>query len=353
MREFTYTSRASRIVFGVGTLSSLQYELSLHSSSKPLILTTPEQRSMGELIAKQLSGLDANVCAMATMHTPTEVTDKALDFLHANRSDSLISVGGGSTVGLGKALALRTGLAQIAVPTTYAGSEVTPILGETSGGIKKTIRTDAVLPETVIYDVNLTLTLPQKISAASGINAIAHAAEALYAKDVNPIVSLMAEEGIRSLYQSLPDIASDLKNIDARSKALYGAWLCGTCLGAVSMGLHHKLCHVLGGAFDLPHAETHAVVLPHALSFNAPAVPQVMARIAQAINVTFEPGLAMFKLLKKTSLPVSLEELGMPKEGIKHAVDLVMRDAYSNPRPLDTTAVHKLITNAFYGKTPE
>jgi alcohol dehydrogenase class IV len=182
-------------------------------------------------------------------------------------------VGGGSTTGLGKAIALATGLDQIVVPTTYAGSEMTPILGQTERGVKTTQRSPAILPEVVIYDVDLTLTLPPALTATSGLNAIAHAVEALYAQDRNPIVSLMAEEGIAALARSLPVLVDAASDLAARSDALYGAWLCGACLGAVGMALHHKLCHTLGGSFDLPHAETHAVVLPHAVAYNSAAAP--------------------------------------------------------------------------------
>ena len=186
------------------------------------------------------------------MHTPVDATEKALAVVRERAADALVAVGGGSTTGLGKAIALRTDLPQIVLPTTYAGSEMTPILGETSGGAKTTQRSPKVLPEVVIYDVDLTLGLPPAVSATSGMNAIAHAVEALYAKDRNPVISMMAEEGISALARSLPRISADPHDREARSGALYGAWLCGTCLGAVGMALHHKLCHVLGGMFDLP-----------------------------------------------------------------------------------------------------
>ena len=171
------------------------------------------------------------------------------------------------------------------IPTTYAGSEMTPILGETEAGAKKTQTTSKVLPEAVIYDVELTLSLPPRLSAASGMNAMAHAVEALYARDGNPVVSLMAEEGLRALAASLPTIVRDPSDVAAREGAQYGAWLCGMCLGAVGMALHHKLCHVLGGTFDLPHAETHAIVLPHAAAYNSAAAPEAMTRVARALGV--------------------------------------------------------------------
>jgi maleylacetate reductase len=212
------------------------------------------------------------------MHTPVDVTERVMTQLVSCEADCLVSLGGGSTIGLGKALALRTDLPQIVLPTTYAGSEATPVLGETQDGEKSTIRTMKVLPEVIIYDVELTYGLPPGLSLVSGINAIAQPVEALYARDANPIISSFAEQGIAALGLALPQIVSDPANRDARSDALFGAWACGSCLGAVGMSLHHMLCHVLGGTFGLPHAETHTVILPHAVAYNAHAAPVAARR---------------------------------------------------------------------------
>ena len=203
------------------------------------------------------------------MHTPIEITELGIAAVHETHADGLIAFGGGSTTGLAKAIALRTDLPQLILPTTYAGSEMTNALGETSEGKKTVIRSPKVQPECVIYDVDLTFTLPPRMSATSGMNAIAHAVEGLYAENSNPIVSLLALEAVRSLVEGLPAVVSQPQDRTARAQALYGAWLCGTVLGSVSMALHHKLCHVLGGSFGLPHADIHAVILPHAVSFNA------------------------------------------------------------------------------------
>jgi alcohol dehydrogenase class IV len=260
-------------------------------------------------------------------------------------------VGGGSTIGLGKALALRTDCVQVVLPTTYAGSEVTTILGETEHGVKTTQRTPKVLPEVVIYDVMLTLTLPPSLSAASGMNALAHAVEALYAKDANPMVSLFAQACIRALGESLPRVVADPASVDARTAAQYGGWLGGTCLGAVGMALHHKVCHVLGGAFDLPHAQTHAVLLPHVAAYNAPATPEAMQRVATALGAVDAAG-GLHALARSLRLPASLREIGMPAEGIERAVDLVMKDAYWNPRPLEREPIRAMITRAWRGEAP-
>jgi alcohol dehydrogenase class IV len=262
-----------------------------------------------------------------------------------------VAIGGGSTTGLGKAIARRTDLPQVAVPTSYAGSEMTPILGETQDGLKTTQSSPKVLPETVIYDVDLTITMPASLSATSGLNAIAHAAEALYARDHNPIISLMAEEGIRSLARALPKISAEGRDIAARTDALYGAWLCGCCLGAVGMALHHKLCHTLGGTFNLPHAETHAAVLPHALAYNASAAPQAMARIAQALGRK-DAATGLFELAGEVGVQRALRELGMREQDIDHAAGLAVTNPYWNPRPVEREAIRGLIARAWAGTAP-
>jgi maleylacetate reductase len=269
----------------------------------------------------------------------------------ARGADGVVAVGGGSTTGLAKAIALRSDLPQIVVPTTYAGSEMTPIIGETANGRKTTQRSLKVLPEVVIYDVDLTLTLPPGLSGTSGINAIAHAVEAFYAKDANPIISLMAEEGARALACALPKIASDPLDRAARSDALYGAFLCGACLGAVGMALHHKLCHTLGGTFDLPHAETHSIILPHALAYNAVAVPEALARIERALGGADAP-LRLYELARKVGAPRGLRDLGMPEAGISEAADLTMANPYWNPARLEREGIERLIRRAWEGLPP-
>jgi maleylacetate reductase len=287
MHPFVYEALPTRVVFGSGTFSQLRPEAERLGVRRVLVLSTPGRgEAQAREIATLLGDLAVGIHAGAVMHTPIEATERALQVVRELGADAVVAVGGGSTTGLGKAIALRTDLPQIVIPTTYAGSEMTPILGETRDGMKTTQRTPKVLPEVVIYDVDLTLGLPPAIAATSGMNAMAHAVEALYANDRNPVISLMAEEGIRSLARALPGIIDNPHDREARADALYGAWLCGACLGAVGMALHHKLCHVLGGAFDLPHAETHTIVLPHAAAYNAPAAPDAMERIARALGVT-------------------------------------------------------------------
>jgi maleylacetate reductase len=285
------------------------------------------------------------------MHTPVASTEHALARARERQADCTVALGGGSTAGLGKAIALRTDLPQIVVPTTYAGSEATPILGETEGGRKTTQRTLKVLPEVIVYDVDLTLSLPTALSVTSGMNAIAHAVEALYSPDANPVISLLAIEGIAALARALPTIVSQPADREARSDALYGAWACGVCLGSVGMALHHKLCHVLGGAFDLPHAETHTIVLPHAIAYNEAASAQALRRVAETLDST-SAAEGLFDLARRLNAPVALKDIGMPPDGIERAADLAVASPYPNPRPVDREGIRALLDDAFHGRRP-
>lgn len=349
--SFTFENLPCRVVFGSGTLSAAADELQRLGAKRALVLTTPQQEAQGRKLGLSLGPLFAGIFPGATMHTPVEVTERGLAAVKDCDADCVVSLGGGSTTGLGKALALRTGVNQLCIPTTYAGSEMTPILGETKDGLKTTVHSNDVLPETVIYDVNLTLSLPPGLAATSGINAIAHAVEALYARDRNPVISLMAEDGIRALARALPAIMVRSDDRDARSEALYGAWLCGVCLGAVGMALHHKLCHTIGGTFDLPHAETHTILLPHAMAYNAPAVPEAAARVARAIGAP-DAAQGLYDLARRLNAKLALRDIGMPQDGIDTAADLAVTNAYWNPRSLERDAIRDLIARAWSGESP-
>lgn len=347
---FVYTANPGRILFGHGTLAQLPEEVERLGLKKALVLSTPAQEQDARAISAHLGERSGGIFAGAVMHTPVTVTEEAMALVAKRSIDGVISVGGGSTTGLGKAIAFRTDLPQIVVPTTYAGSEMTPILGETAEGTKTTKSDPKILPEVVIYDVDLTMGLPRGLSGTSGVNAIAHAVEALYAKDRNPIISMMALEGIAALHDALPRIADDPSDKQARAAALYGAWLCGTCLGAVGMSLHHKLCHVLGGTFDLPHAETHTIVLPHALAYNAPAIPEAMDHLSRILGS--DPALALYNLTRRIQAPRGLRDLGMPETGIEEAARRALANPYWNPRPLEGEAITGLIARAWEGAPP-
>jgi alcohol dehydrogenase class IV len=351
MEAFEYQSNPSRIVFGSGTIQRIPDELKRLGFSKPLVLCTPQQTSQAKLVSDILGGKTAGTFTEATMHTPTDVTNKAVQFAKELECDSLISIGGGSTIGLAKAMSFRTGLYHLAIPTTYAGSEVTPILGETENGRKVTKSDPKILPGTVIYDVDLTMTLPVTLSSTSGINAIAHAVEALYARNGNPIINLLAQEGVSALAEALPEVKKDPQSKEARSKALYGAWLCGTCLGSVGMSLHHKLCHTLGGTFNLPHSETHTIVLPHALSYNAPKIPSAMASLAKAFpGCDGDPIKGLNTLLDTLEVKRDLKSFGMKEEDIARAVEIALSNPYWNPREIEKAPIQELIRRAWAGE---
>lgn len=350
-QAFVYEPSPARILFGAGRRAEAAAEVARLGCARPLIVTSPDQHARADDIATQFDSASASRFSDAAMHTPWHVTVRALDAVARGRADCVIALGGGSAIGLAKAIALQTDLPQIVLPTTYAGSEVTPIIGETRDGEKRTQRTPKVLPEVVIYDVELTATLPPAMSAASGLNAIAHAAEALYAADGNPVTALMAEEGITSLASALPEIMQAPSSIDARRIAQYGAWLCGTCLGAVSMGLHHKICHVLGGSFDLPHAQTHAIMIAHVAAYNADAAPVAMTRLARALKAR-DAWTGLYELARVLNVPLSLKEIGMPEDSIGLAIERITQNAYSNPRMPDARTLRVMLTRAWNGEPP-
>ncbi len=352
MKSFTYNGQPARVVFGVGSLQHLGREIEALGAKKALVLSTPEQRASAEMIADLLGARAAGVFDRAVMHVPIETAREAREVARRLGADCAVAIGGGSTTGLGKAIALDSGLPILAIPTTYAGSEMTTIYGITEAGMKKTGKDARVLPRAVIYDPELTLSLPVGMSITSGINAIAHAAEGLYAVDSNPIMDLMAKEGIAAMGRALPAIKKEAGDMQARSDALYGAWLCGTVLGNVGMALHHKLCHTLGGSFNLPHAETHTIVLPHALAYNAAAAPQAMRAIAEALGGS-SAAQAVFDLAKNNGAPVALKDIGMKEADLDKACDIAMQNQYPNPRPLERAAIRQLLQDAFEGARPE
>lgn len=349
---FTYQALPMRVAFGLGAMAKVGEELDRAGLSRAVVLCTPDQRGIAETVLSHLGERGAGIFDRARMHVPVETATAATDYARSIGADSYVAVGGGSSIGLGKAIALETGLPIIAIPTTYAGSEMTPIWGLTRDGRKQTGRDPAVLPISVIYDPTVTTTLPADISAASGLNAAAHAVEALYAPDGSPIVSLMAEEGVRAFMSSLPTVVADGDDLAARSIALYGAWLCGACLGATSMSLHHKLCHVLGGSLDLPHAQTHAVVLPYALAYNESHTPAARAALQRALNTAELPSVALWELAQQLPIPHSLADLGVRAEQLQAVIDQVLANPYANPAPVTQEGLQNLLDRALTGARP-
>lgn len=347
---FTYQGSAAHIVFGNEASADVGRWVEALGCRRALVLSTPHQAADGEALAERLGALSVGTFAEAAMHTPVEVTARAVARAAELGADCVVSLGGGSTTGLGKAMAYSTDIPQIVVPTTYAGSEVTPILGQTENGAKTTLRSPKVTPEVVIYDPQLTMGLPVGMSVTSGLNAIAHAAEGLYAADRNPITTMMAIDGMRAFKEALPAIMKDPRNGAAREKALYGAWLCGTVLGQLAMSLHHKICHTLGGSFDTPHAETHSVMLPHTIGFNAQAVPELMAPVSDIFGGT--PGQALYDFALSIGSPMALRDFGLTEADLDRATEIATKNPYSNPRPIDRASIRSLLQNAWSGDRP-
>lgn len=351
MHRFVYDQLPSRVIFGPGTIDQIGEQVKWLSAKRALVLSTPGQRKLADEAARRLGVATAGIYAEAVMHVPIETARAAREMARRIAADCLVAIGGGSTIGLGKAIAVDTKLPIIAVPTTYSGSEMTPIYGLTDAGVKRTNRDAKAQPRIVIYDPNLSLALPAKVSGPSGMNALAHCVEALYAEDANPITSLMAAEGIRALARALPVVVREPDNVEARGDALYGAWLAGAALGAVKMGLHHKLCHTLGGSFNLPHAEVHTVILPHATAYNRAAAPEAMRIIAAGLGAK-DAALGLHDLAKSLGAPTALRDIGMPEDGLDRAAQLATENPYYNPRPVEPAAIRQLLDDAYRGKRP-
>ena len=352
LSEFTARSAANRTRFKPGVRRELAQEIDLAGARRALLLTTPEQAALAGELAAICGDRIAGRFAGAVMHTPVEVSERAAAHAREIGADLLVAAGGGSTIGLAKAVALRTGLPQIAIPTTYAGSEATPILGQTENGMKTTLTDARVQPDVILYDAELVATLPPGMTVTSGLNAMAHAVEGLYARDRSPISTMMALEGVRAFHEGLPRVMQAPGDLQARGLTLYGAWLCGTVLGQVGMALHHKLCHTLGGTFGLPHAETHAVILPHAIAYNEAAVPDLLVPVARIFG-TDSAAAGIHDLAARLGAPLALRDLGLAQSDLDRAADLAAANPYWNPREIRRDPLRRLLQAAWNGDAPQ
>ena len=345
--RFTFEPHPARVRFGVGALELVAEESDRLGLTRVLLITSERLRPRVEQL------LGARVAATETavvMHVPLTRALEARAHAQDSGIDGIVAVGGGSAVGLAKAVALELPVPILAVPSTFAGSELTSVWGLTQDGLKRTGRDERVRPRVVLYDPALLRSLPPRLVGASGLNALAHAAEALYAQGSNPVVALLAEQSARLFGASLERAAAH--DEAALAAALQAAWLAGTCLDRAAMGLHHKLCHTLGGTFGLPHAELHALMLPHSLSFNLPAAPQARAALQRALGVPDVP-LALQALVRRLELPASLRELGLDEGALERAATLATQTPYDNPRPFSRMEVLQLLRGAFAGQLPE
>ena len=353
MINFIQESLSPRIIFGPGRLAQLRAEAECLGMKRLLVLSTPGRKQLAQQVAELLGELSVGIYAKSTLHVPGKVVSCLATHLGKLQIDGCVAVGGGSTIGLAKMASLKFNTPYLAIPTTFSGSEMTPIWGTTNNNIKTTGRDQIVLPRTVIYDPELSLSLPSRIAAASGMNAIAHCVEALYSDKHNPLASLLAREGIRILNATLTDLDSCQNQLEVRAAMLLGSYYAGMSLAASVMGIHHKICHVLGGSFNLSHSEVHAVILPYALAFNSRSIPEAVALIENALSCPKNGApQALFELNKQVGLPISLRALGMHPADLEKAAELIISGAYTNPRPINYKNISALLESAFFGLRP-
>jgi maleylacetate reductase len=347
MPSFDFTSEWSRVrvVAGPGAVAHLPAELDALSIRRALIVTTPGRARALPAVRVALGDRAAGICDLAALHVPIERVSQAVSEVDRTGPDAFIAVGGGSAIGLAKAIALERPRPIVAVPTTYSGSEMTSIWGVTEGDLKRTGRNALVAPRLVIYDAVLTVSLPVGASAASGMNAIAHAVEATYGPHAGPIALAAADAALRILARALPVIVTRPADLDARGLAFQGAHAAGVSLELAAMGLHHKICHVLGGTFGLPHAETHAALLPHVVAFTAPAAPEAMARIAGALGAA-SAAAGLRRLNEQLGLTATLGSLGLRPADVPRAAQLVASAPYANPRLASEEDIRCLLSEA-------
>jgi maleylacetate reductase len=353
VESFTYDAVPGRVVFGAGSRRSLADEARALGAERVLVVASGYEDQLAADVGDVLGDLVVGRFSDVVQHVPVVKANAAIELTRDLAADTVVTVGGGSATGFGKAIALEVDVRQIALPTTYAGSEMTQIYGLSDGGHKRTGKDPRVKPDVVVYDPELTVTLPPRIAGPSGMNALAHCVEALYGPGANPVISAIALEGMRALQRSLPAVCTSPDDLDARTDALYGAYLAGVALATGGTALHHKTCHVLGGMFDLNHGDMNAVVLGHAVAYTAPAIPELMERMGAAIGVAPDavPG-ALFDLAQAIGAPTSLAEIGMPEDGIDEAAARTVHEAAANVQPPELDGIRAMLRAAFHGHRP-
>ena len=351
MKDFVHVQLPGRIVFGAGSFSRVPAELEAMGASRVLVLADSMAKAEADRLRDDLGDRLVGRIDEIRAHVPGDDVAGARELAAVTAADALVTIGGGSATGLGKAVMLETELRFLAVPTTYAGSEMTPIFGITEGGVKRTGRDPRVKPRTVVYDVELTLQLAPEVTAGSTMNALAHCVEALYAAERNPVVSLMALEGVQALQQGAIAVTENPRDLAGRSDLQYGAYLAGASLGSVGMAVHHRICHVLGGTFGLAHGDANAVILPYAVAYNADSEPEVMRQLAAALGVS-DAATGLRELAERLGAPTSLAVLGMNEADVARAAAMVVAGASYNPRPVELGWIEQLLRDALAGLPP-
>jgi maleylacetate reductase len=349
--RFVHDNLPQRVCFGSGAAAThIHRAIGELGGSRVMVVSSERDASQAEKVTAEVPVVLRYHDVV--MHVPVEVAERARVAAAAAGADIVVAIGGGSATGLAKAIAMTGGLPIIAVPTTYAGSEATPVWGLTSGDTKTTGTDLAVLPKVVVYDATLTLTLPVDMSVASGLNALAHCVDSLWAPNADPINAALATEGIRALAAGLPRVAADPAGLPGREHTLYAAYVSAVAFASAGSALHHKICHVLGGKYNLPHAQTHATVLPYVLAFNGPAASEAEARIAGAFGT--ETALQGLQTLRaKLDAPRALRDYGLREESIPEAAAAILPSVpSSNPRPVSAADLEALLRAAWAGTDP-
>jgi len=345
MISFTHEVPSQRVVFALGAVARISEEAERLSLSRALVLATPGSGGrLGARVVELLGTRAAGLHAQAVIHVPKPIAEAGLAAARETKADGLVAVGGGSAIGLAKIIARDTGLPIIAVPTTYSGSEATMIFGVSDGSRKVTGRDIKVLPRTIIYDPDLTLGLPPAVSVASGMNAIAHCVESFWADGRTPVTLALASEAMRRFVNNLPAVVADGTDRNARAECLVAAWLAGTVL-TVSNGLQHKLAHVLGG-LGLPHAESHAIILPHVTRFNLAAAPEAEARLAETLGGD-DPAGAITGMLERFPIPHRLRDIGFDAGKIDFVAGEIEAQSIKAPRRVSAADVRQLLNAAY------
>ncbi|MFK5584160.1 maleylacetate reductase [Serinicoccus sp. LYQ131] len=346
--RFDHTTLGQRVLFGAGAAATnIAAALRDLGTTRPLLVGGGHAVEVVDQISEQFAVVGH--IREVVQHVPAERARDAVVLVQEADADSVVAIGGGSATGLAKIIARDTGLPVVAVPTTFSGSEATDIWGMTEDE-RKTTGTDLrVLPRVVVYDATLTQGLPPDLAVHSGLNALAHAVDSLWAPRADPINRAMAGEGMRALVPGLRGLRSDIKDVRAHEQVLYGTYLSGVALASAGAGMHHKICHVLGGTFNLPHAPTHAVVLPYVAAYNTEADPDSEARIAEALGTAHAaPGL--WDLAREVGAPGSLGEIGFTEDAVDLAAELATAAIPdSNPRPVSQESVAALLRAALRG----
>lgn len=351
--SFTYIQRNRKMIIGAGSRNSLPTELLALGVQRVFLILDAGVIDLRSAIERLIGPSLVATWTEVQQHVPVELAESARATVTAANADSVVCVGGGSSTGLAKAIALSHKLPIIAIPTTYAGSEQTTIYGLTGGRHKQTGSDGIVLPKIVLYDAELTLGLPTSVTGASAFNALAHSVEALYAPGCNPVTTAIALEGVRAINESLPLVMSAPNDVEYRSQLLYGSAMSGIALGDTAAAFHHKICHVLGGTFGLVHADAHSVVLPHAISFNAPVLRYEMSQLANALNCRADDVAgSLWDLAKRSGVPTSLGQLGLRREDLAEVATRAAAEIITNPRSFDAADIELLLIGAFDGIRP-